>query len=114
MFVSQLAFPNDQDVPSRVYKRPEVLPVTHPIALKLRKPIRLVTLWFAQAFGTIMYMPEATMNEDRQLPSDPREVRFAGQVFSVQPIASEPKVTNNSSDDELRSCVLAADAPHVA
>ncbi len=59
-----------------------------------------------------MLMPETAMNENDFHSARENEIRPAGQIFAVQAVAVSHRM-DETPHNQLRSGVLAPDAPHV-
>jgi hypothetical protein len=59
-----------------------------------------------------MLVPEASMHEDRLLPSPKDEIRFSWKIARVKPV-TEAHGVNETPDEQLWLRVLAPDTPHV-
>ncbi len=60
-----------------------------------------------------MTMPEASINEHRLAPPDKGQIRFARQVFSMQPV-SVAKLIRESPNGAFRFCIRTSNRLHRA
>lgn len=89
-----------------------VLSVTVHIALKLRRPVLLVSLWTYSLNAPWMLMPEAPMNKDNRVVLRKDYIRTARKIPAVNPKA-KPQAVQNGSKYHFRLGVSRADAAHV-
>src|SRR5665213_1230213 len=90
-----------------------MLSITSDVSIELSRPVRLVALRFSVLAtpAAVMPMPEAAVDEDRNVPFWQNQVWAAGQVLSMKP-ESKPQAVQDATDDQLRAGVRAADRTH--
>lgn len=108
---SDVTLPNDETVPSCGREGIPRGGIPGAVSGKLRQPVFLAALRHARATAALVLVPETAMDEDH-LPA-PREhdVRLAGQVAMMKPvaIAGPPQ---ERADGHLRTRVLRPICPH--
>lgn len=97
-FCPQLAFPQNEDAPSRPSEPPHDCAIASAIALDFLSPVRDVRPRLARPARARMAMPKAAVDEDGALAGDIGEVGAARNVAAVQPIAGSDGVCEPAHD----------------
>lgn len=108
-----LALPNHQDLPAKLMKLCPSNLITLDVASELWMPIARVRARSFSAEGTVVLMPEATMNQHNLATPRKDEIWRAWQVASVQAKAIAERV-RKSPDQHLGLGVPLANAPHLS
>ncbi len=108
----QGTFPDNGKTPSPCREFPSDGGVAGQVAAYLLSPERFAGLWpFEQR--AVMAMPEAPVHEDCCPILRQYNVRFAGNVFCMQPIPESSRM-QSLTNNQLRPCVRPTDRRHVA
>jgi hypothetical protein len=87
IFVLNLAFPNDQGLPTECPQREHVGPIPCPVCLKFGLPKIEPSLGHASQFAALVAVPKATVNKDDFVAARKHNVGPPRQVAPVQPIS---------------------------
>lgn len=110
--VFDLAFPDDNHAPPKGPKLFSGALVAGDVSSKLRLPEVASGLGHDFAVTTSVTMPVAAVNKDYCIVLGQHDVRFPGELLSVQPEPiTEPM--HSPSNDQFGLCVLSADPGHV-
>ena len=107
------AFPDREDAPTEALESEFGGGVALGVAVQLGFPEGAVAGGDAAGGAMGVLMPEAAMDENDGAAGAEDEVRFAGQVAALEPVA-EAQCGDELADDFFRFGVVAADAGHVA
>ena len=110
---AQAAFPHDSDPPSRVVKGGLYLRVANQVSVELCLPEIGSRDRCAAPVASSMSVPEAAVNEDRDLPRWKNNIRFSRQPGRMQPEAQAGTVKPLAQHD-FRFRVPATYARHHA
>ena len=87
--LENIAFPEHEDAPSHGFQQFDIPPIALDIADQLGRPVAKIGLGcppiLARRLG--MLVPEAAMDEDDFLPWPEDQIRLAGQVLGMEPVA---------------------------
>jgi hypothetical protein len=113
VLVTDLAFPDRENLPSCGLQPFGIFEIATAVSLKFRHPVFEPTLGrlHKRAFGTFMLMPEASMDENDFPSADERNVWAARQITPMQAVAI-PKCPEQHPDDEFGTRVLRPDRTH--
>jgi hypothetical protein len=112
-FLSHLAFPDDQNAPSRFLQGLTMSSIARRVSLQLGLPVREVGERFVNqsASPVPMLMPKASMYENDLSPAGENHVRTARERVPMQAVAISHPV-NHAADSEFGTHVLAPVCPH--
>jgi hypothetical protein len=87
--MTQLAFPDNQKLPSDEAEGPLLSLIAKPIRFKLRQPEIQTCLWQTSKLATLasMPVPKAAMNENRLVSAGENEIGLTWQVCPMQAIS---------------------------
>jgi len=110
--LSQLASPNNDDLPAQLFQFAPVFLVIGGVAGKFLLPELFVCGGRGGVFAALVPVPEASMNEDDGFVFRQDDVGFSGEIFHMQ---SEPVSgpVQHGPDDHFRLGVLASDPAHI-
>jgi hypothetical protein len=111
--LSEGAFPNDENPPSRGSKISHLLGITPPISLELGTPKRSAGLWLSCESAAGMSVPEASVTEHDGAMTLENDVGTARQSPDVQSEA-EACAVKAGPDDFFRARVGTPDSGHVS
>lgn len=83
------------------------------VPVDLWQPVGLIRFGPSHTFFAVVPVPETAVDENGFLTANESYIWLAGQVFPVNPVASETKFPQQSARSQFRGGVLTADAPHV-
>lgn len=83
------------------------------VALNFREPIIYSAFRLSDSFLAIVPMPETSMYKNCKFASNPCQIRFAGNVFPVDTVASETQRPHEFSDNKFWLRILAANTAHI-
>lgn len=81
--IPKFAFPEDENAPAGPHKFGNVVRVTNPIAVELGVPELRVGGRPLHALGTVVPMPEASVNEEDRSSAGENQVGPSGQILAV-------------------------------
>jgi len=85
--------------------------VSQPVSLNFVEPELRSGLWNLEVFAPFMTVPETAVDEDNRLVLRENQIRLAGKVFGMKPVAEAPLV-QGFTDQHFGFGILAPDARH--
>jgi len=82
----RLTLPNYNWCPTDLAQATAIFSIALNVSCKLRPPVFGVCLWLRTVDATTVLMPKTSVNEDRYPVFRQDNVRFTGQITTMQPI----------------------------
>lgn len=109
--IPRLAFPDDQNLPPSCRERFDILHIAVDIPLEFGEPEILPRLRNAGLAAARMLMPKTSMDEDRRLSRRKHDIRFSGEILSMQ-AKTEPERVRGFPNLHLWHRVFLTDSGH--
>ena len=107
-----MTLPNGRSLPAGIIQKLQVAAISFDIFLEFLGPELHPGLWHISILTSRVTMPITSVNEYYRAMLGQHDIRFSGQVFSVQ-AKSIPHSMEQGADDHFRFCIFRPDAAHV-
>ena len=107
------ALPNNQYAPAHLAETLFLLFISHLVAPEFRNPIILIRTRETISLRTVVLVPKTSVDEDHLAAAGKGQIRAAGQIFAMEPIAVSHTV-RQTAHDHFQARILALDRLHDA
>lgn len=107
------ALPNNQYAPAHLAEPLFLLFISHLVASEFRNPIILIRTRETISLRAVVLVPKTSVDEDHLASAGKGQIRAAGQIFAMEPIAV-PHAVRQTAHDHFQARILALDRLHDA